>query len=174
VASRSSIRVASPPSRTSARSTWRAAATTGCRTTTRILDFTKLADAEGHLVKAGTDGAREDVVSGTRRTTLASRLKTVYGAGNVDKVDAFVGMVSERHVRGTEFGPLQLAIWKKQFEALRDGDRFFHGNDPALRVIRAKYGIDHRRTLGDLIAANTDVPRGDLAYNVFRTHPPVG
>ena len=36
--------------------------------------------------------------------------------GNVDKVDAFVGMVSEPHVPGTEFGPLQLAIWKSQFD----------------------------------------------------------
>lgn len=50
--------------------------------------------------------------------------------------------------------------------ALRDGDRFFYGNDSALRVIR--------RTLGEVVAANTDERRGDLAYNVFRTHPPVG
>ena len=41
-------------------------------------------------------------------------------------------MVAEPHVPGTEFGELQLAMWKKQFQALRDGDRFFYGNDPAL------------------------------------------
>ena len=46
-----------------------------------------------------------------RRTTLAARLKAVYGS--VDKVDAFTGMVAEAHVRGTEFGELQLAIWKQ-------------------------------------------------------------
>ena len=50
-----------------------------------------------------------DAVAGVRRTTLAARLKAIYG--NVDKLDAFVGMVSERHVAGTEFGELQLAIW---------------------------------------------------------------
>ena len=65
---------------------------------------------------------------GIRRTTLASRLKAIYGS--VDKLDAFVGMVSERHVRGTEFGELQLAIWKQQFTALRDGDRFFYRTIP--------------------------------------------
>ncbi len=41
-------------------------------------------------------------------------------------------MVAEPHVTGTEFGPLQLAIWKRQFTALRDGDRFFYANDPEL------------------------------------------
>jgi peroxidase len=38
-------------------------------------------------------------------------------------------MVSERHLRGTEFGELQLATWRRQFEALRDGDRFFYAVD---------------------------------------------
>ena len=42
---------------------------------------------------------------------------------------------------GTEFGELQLAIWKRQFEALRDGDRFFYPNDPALPAIQRRYGI---------------------------------
>lgn len=69
---------------------------------------------------------------------------------------------------------LQHAIWQRQFEALRDGNRFFHENAPALRVIRTRDGIDHRRTLGDVIAANTDVPRAALAHNVFRAHPSVG
>jgi hypothetical protein len=109
---------------------------------------------------------------GRRRTTLAARLKAVYG--DIAGLDAIVGMMAEPRLPGSEFGELQQAIWKRQFEALRDGDRFFHGNDPALSLIKARYGIDHRRTLGDVIAANTDVRRGDLAYNVFRTHPPVG
>ncbi|WP_170067895.1 peroxidase family protein [Lentzea guizhouensis] len=112
------------------------------------------------------------VSPGVRRTTTAARLKAIYG--DLSGVDAIVGMMAEPRLPGSEFGELQHAIWKKQFEALRDGDRFFHANDPALRIIKARYGIDHRRTLGDVIAANTDVPCGDLAYNVFRTHPPVG
>jgi hypothetical protein len=120
-----------------------------------ILDFTKLEDADGKLIRPGTDAAKDDVVSARRRTTLAARLKAIYGAGNVDDVDAFVGMLAEPHVPGTEFGRLQLAIWKKQFQALRDGDRFFYANDPLLRTIRRVFGVDYRQTLSRLIRMNT-------------------
>ena len=43
------------------------------------------------------------------------------------------GCWPSRTCRGAEFGELQLAMWKRQFERLRDGDRFFYVNDPALR-----------------------------------------
>jgi peroxidase len=119
----------------------------------RSLDFIQLRDADGKVIPLGSKNAQEDAVVGIRRTTLAARLKAIYG--NVDKLDAFVGMLSERHVPGTEFGRLQLAIWKKQFEALRDGDRFFYLDDPALATIRRLYGIDYRRTLAGLIHADT-------------------
>ncbi|MET1075551.1 MAG: peroxidase family protein [Umezawaea sp.] len=107
------------------------------------------------------------VAPGVRRTTVAARLKALYG--DVGALDAFVGMGAEPHVPGTEFGELQLAIWTKQFEAMRDGDRFFHANDPVLTVLRQRFGIDYRHDLGDLIALNTDVPRRQLARDVFRT-----
>jgi hypothetical protein len=75
-----------------------------------ILDFTSLRDGSGAPVPFKGEAAEEDATVGIQRTTLAARLKAIYGAGNVDKVDAFVGMLSERHVRGTEFGALQLAM----------------------------------------------------------------
>jgi Animal haem peroxidase len=129
----------------------------------RSLEFTALRDAEGKAVKPKTEEAQEDVVSATRQTTLASRLKGLYGAGNVNKIDAFVGMLSEPHVSGTEFGELQLAMWKRQFEALRDGDRFFYLNDPFLDRIRRLYGIDYRQTLANIIRLDTGVTvRGNL------------
>jgi hypothetical protein len=46
-------------------------------------------------------------------------------------------------------------MWQKQFTALRDGDRFFYGNDPVLREIRDTYGIDFRRNLSQVIGDNT-------------------
>ena len=98
-----------------------------------------------------------------RETTLAARLRAIYGT--VDKVDAFVGMVSEKHVSGTEFGPLQLAIWKKQFEALRDGDRFFYLNDPQLGPISQAYGITYRHTLAELIKLDSGTT---TQANVFK------
>src|SRR5262249_58033291 len=123
----------------------------------------ELRDAQGNVVPLGSDDAQEDAVSGVRRTTLAARLRAIYG--DVDKVDAFVGMVSEKHLPGTEFGPLQLAIWKKQFEALRGGDRFFYLNDPELGTIKQTYGIDYRHTLAELIKLDAGIT---VQPNVFK------
>ena len=53
-------------------------------------------------------------------------------------------------------------MWTRQFEALRDGDRFFYGNDQALEAIAEVYGIDYQVELADLIAANTEIDRDDL------------
>ena len=127
------------------------------------LDFTQLLDDQGNMVPLGSPEAQDDAVVGIRKTTLAARLKAVYGS--VDKLDAFVGMVSEKHVAGTEFGELQLAMWKQQFTALRDGDRFFYLNDPVLRGIEQLYGISYRHTLAELIGLNTGAT---TQANVFK------
>lgn len=119
------------------------------------LDFLKLFDAEGKSIKPGTPEADAEAVNGIRRTALAARLKAVYGSP--DKVDSFVGMVSEPHVQGTEFGELQLAMWEKQFTALRAGDRFFYLNDSDLESIADKYGITYQHTLAEVIERNTDL-----------------
>ena len=128
-----------------------------------ILDFVKLLDDQGNVIPLGSDNAQEDAVVGIRRSTLAARLKAIYG--DVNKVDAFVGMVSEKHVPGTEFGELQLAMWTKQFAALRDGDRFFYANDPVLAQIQHDYGVTYRVTLSQLIKLDTGVT---LQPNVFK------
>ena len=129
-----------------------------------ILDFVHLLDAEGDEIAAGSSAADTSVVTAVRRTTLAARLAVIYG--DVDSVDAFVGMVSEPHVDGSEMGELQLAMWTSQFTALRDGDRFFYGNDPVLEDIAAEYGIDFRRSLATVIEDNTDAD--EVPDAVFR------
>jgi hypothetical protein len=130
----------------------------------QILDFVELRDANGKVIPLDSPLAASDAVVGIRRTTLAARLRAIYG-GDVDKIDGFVGLLSERHVPGTEFGELQLAMWKKQFQDLRDGDRFFYESDPLLRVIREVLGIDFRHTLSEIVALNTGVT---LQANVFK------
>ena len=125
------------------------------------IDVLRVADIDGTPIAAGIDGATSEV----RRSTVAARLRGIYG--NVNNVDAFAGMIAERHVPGTEFGELQLAIWTRQFQALRDGDRFFFGNDQGLNYIRDTYGIDYRRTLAQIIADNTDTPAANIPANVF-------
>ncbi|MDQ1655176.1 MAG: peroxidase [Cryptosporangiaceae bacterium] len=131
-----------------------------------ILDFTHLFDAQGNEIPLGSPAAETDAVTGIRRSTLAARLAGVFGT--VANVDGFTGMMSERHLPGREFGELQLAIWKKQFEALRDGDRFFYQADRALTDIQNRFGITYRHTLSELIALNTGV---QTQANVFITAP---
>jgi hypothetical protein len=130
-----------------------------------ILDFVYLEDRDGNEIELGSPEAATDAVVAIRRTTAAARLAAVFG--DVDSVDAFTGMVSEPHVAGTEFGELQLAMWTAQFEALRDGDRFFYGNDPLLADIAETYGIDFQRTLSEVIADNTEADLSDLPANAF-------
>lgn len=129
-----------------------------------ILDFIELRNKDGEIIPLDSPEAESDAVVGIRRSALAARLRELYG--NTDKLDAFVGMVSEKHVKGTEFGQLQLAIWKKQFQALRDGDRFFYDNDPELEIIERLLGITYKHTLAEIIELNTGV---DVQPDVFKT-----
>jgi hypothetical protein len=130
------------------------------------LDFTSLTDINGNPVPLGSPDTAV-MTHGVRKSPLAARLKAVYGS--VDNVDAFIGMVAEAHMPGSELGELQQAMWAKQFAALRDGDRFFYGTDPGLSLIKNQFGIDFHHTLADVIAANTDIPKSDLNDNVFLT-----
>ncbi|HCT81015.1 MAG TPA: peroxidase [Micromonosporaceae bacterium] len=127
--------------------------------------FTQLFNFGGDPVELGSPDAEATPTRGVRRSTVAARMKAVYGS--VNNVDAFTGMVAEKHLTGADMGELQLAIWKREFERLRDGDRFFYGNDPGLSQLITQYGLDFRRGLGDIIAANTDIPRDEMNDNVF-------
>jgi hypothetical protein len=127
-----------------------------------ILDFVELRDRDGNVIPLDSPEAEEDAVVGVRRTTLAARLRAIYGS--VSNVDGFTGMLAEAHVPGTEFGELQRAIWRREFETIRDGDRFFYLNDPALELIRRGLGIDYRRTLAQIIRDHTGA---EVADNVF-------
>jgi hypothetical protein len=129
------------------------------------LEFLRLFDIDGNPIPLDSEEAESSAVRGDRRTTLAARLRAVYGS--VDNLDAFTGMVAERHLSGSDLGELQRAIWAREFQRLRDGDRFFYANDPTLSLIRQQFGIDFRRNLGDIIALNTDIPRSELEPNVF-------
>jgi hypothetical protein len=131
-----------------------------------ILEYTSLRNLGGELIQPGS---AERAVSGTRRSTLASRLKAIYGS--VDNLDAFVGMLSEAHLPGSELGEVQDALWRKQFEALRDGDRFFYLNDPVLAEIEAAYGISYRHSLSELLTMDAKAYPGTVAQDVFYAEP---
>jgi peroxidase len=133
--------------------------------TPSILNFTQLFDVDGAPVALNDPDANNIATRAVRNATLAARLKAVYGT--VDKIDAFVGVISEKHVANTEMGETQLAMWTREFTKLRDGDRFYFGNDQGLNFIRQTYGIDFRRTLAQVIVDNTDVEADEISPNVF-------
>jgi len=126
------------------------------------LDIVALFDINGNPTTVANDNA----VRVVKRCSVAARLKAIYGS--VSNVDAFTGMVAEKHLTGSELGELQTAIWKDQFGAMREGDRFFYANDPLQPFIRNNFGIDYRRTLAQVIASNTDIPAAQLQANVFK------
>ncbi len=130
--------------------------------TPSILDFVSLKDLSGNPVAIG---AKDGAVQGTRRSTLASRLKAVYG--NVSNVDAFVGAYSEPHAKGSEMGQTNQAIWSLEFRSARDADRFFYANDPVLPLIQSRFGITYKHTLEQIINMNSDAgvnPGADVFF----------
>ena len=64
-------------------------------------------------------------------------------------------MVSEPHVAGAELGRAAAGDLEEAVRGLRDGDRFFYLNDPALPLIQQMFGISSRRSLAQIIRANT-------------------
>ncbi|HVT29630.1 MAG TPA: peroxidase family protein, partial [Lacipirellulaceae bacterium] len=95
----------------------------------------------------------------TSDVQLQQQLKQLYG--NVNNVEAFVGLMAENHLRGSSLGQTEQAVLARQFEALRDGDRFFYENaDPASLVRQL-----NNTTLSQIIERNTTLT--NLQADVF-------
>lgn len=94
---------------------------------------------------------------------LQAQFKSLYGT--IDQVELFMGGLAERHAGGALVGETFQAIIKRQFIALRDGDRFFwrnQGFDPKTADIIG------RTRLSDLLRRNTD--SAPVPDNVFVGH----
>lgn len=91
---------------------------------------------------------------------IQSRLELAYG--DVDSIDAWVGMLAEDHVRGSTLGVTAGTIIAQQFTALRDGDRFYYENVFGGQELRE---IENT-SLADVIERNSNI---DFArdQNVF-------
>jgi hypothetical protein len=88
----------------------------------------------------------------THDETRAEKLRRTYGS--VDSVDAWVGLLCEDRVDGAAVGPTLRAILVDQFTRLRDGDRFWYENNPALSG-----HLEELRSLSlaDVIRRNTEI-----------------
>ena len=76
---------------------------------------------------------------------------------NVDKVDAWVGVLSEDHVEGASVGELLATMLKDQFDRLMNGDPFFYKGDNDLKdsVLIANVMDVESVTLQKIIGRNT-------------------
>jgi peroxidase len=94
-------------------------------------------------------------------SNIAIKLAELYVSP--DNADPWVMAISEDHVPGLPVGPLIQAALKKQFLAIRDGERFWFEVDPGLTSQWKTY--IKNTTLGDIIRNNITV-NNDLKTKV--------
>lgn len=96
----------------------------------------------------------------TSDPALRQRLASIYS--DPDQVDLWVGGLAEDPVEGAMVGPLWRTVIAEQFEALRDGDRFWYE-----RIFDGQELRDLESTrLSDVIRRNTDIGH-ELQDDVF-------
>lgn len=96
----------------------------------------------------------------------ARTLEQIYG-GDIDNIDPWVGMLAEYHMPEALFGELIMTIIERQFQLLRDGDRFYFENDPGLSHDEKEQ--IRNTSFRDVIMKNTDIKI--MQENVFIAMP---
>ncbi|MBU3686583.1 MAG: peroxidase [Mycobacterium sp.] len=98
----------------------------------------------------------------TSDATTAAALEAAYG--DINKVELWIGGLAENHLPGAMVGQTFDVIVARQFQALRDGDRFWYQNQgfdkATMREIEAT-------TLSSLILKNTDTENMQADAFVF-------
>ncbi len=84
--------------------------------------------------------------------------------GDINDIDPWVGMLAEESMPNALFGPTIMKIMEDQFFALREGDRFYYENDPALS--QEEKEMIANTTFRDIIMRNTGITV--MQMNVFR------
>ena len=123
-----------------------------------LIDYNSLRDTLGLTELNDFDDLTDD-------PNQAILLENLYG--DINNLDAWVGMLAEKHIPGSMFGELVSVVIKRQFQDLRDGDRFYYENDPALSDSR-KEEIKATR-LHDIIMRNCEIDV--MQDNVFSAMP---
>ncbi|MBT8261552.1 MAG: T9SS type A sorting domain-containing protein [Bacteroidia bacterium] len=107
-----------------------------------------------------------DFNSLTSDPVLSGNLATVY-EGDIGKLDPWIGFMSEDHLPNALVGEGLHEILKLQFQALRDGDRYYYENDPAFTTGE----IDELKStkLSEIILRNSSIET--LQEDVFIAVP---
>ncbi|WP_210490842.1 peroxidase family protein [Microvirga antarctica] len=106
--------------------------------------------------------------NGVDSATLAA-LKLVY-ANDITKLDSIIGGLLERHVSGSQLGVTFTDLTSKQFENLRDGDRFYYenrlsGETSLLNEIKST-------SLADIIGRTSGITY--VYHDAFASHQRIG
>lgn len=97
-----------------------------------------------------------------------SRLAAAYYS--VELIDPWIGCMAEDHLPGAMVGELAFTILKQQFEALRDGDRFWYENEDAVSFSALGRAEVEQASLSRIIRNNTDIS-DEIPDDVFRVSP---
>lgn len=95
--------------------------------------------------------------------TTQARLASVYA--NVDEIDVWVGALAEDPVNGGHVGELASYVIARQFESLRNGDRYWYTevlHQDEIAQVEAT-------TLADIIRRNTSID-SEISDDVFRVN----
>ncbi len=90
---------------------------------------------------------------------LRKALKNTYG--DIDKIDPWIGLMSEDHAPGASIGTTLIAIIEDQFLRLRDGDRLWYENSLSNEGVC----FIEQQTLAKVIKRNTQIT--NIQDNVF-------
>lgn len=110
---------------------------------------------------AGSSKTSVSSISGGSASYVADVMQSVY-SNNLNNIDLWVGLYAEPLLSGKSVGRTVDAIFRSQFQNLRDGDYYYFMNDPEMAADR--YRIQTTR-LGDIIGRNSNA--GNFQDNVF-------
>ncbi len=101
----------------------------------------------------------------TSDTRVQKELTELYGS--IDNIDPWVGMLAEDYMPGAIMGSTIMHIVERQFQVLRDGDRYYYEADK--RLSREELEEIRNTTMRDIIMRNTDIEI--MQKNVFKAMP---
>ena len=90
----------------------------------------------------------------TSDADLQNALSTAYN-GNINEIDAFVGLLAENHLPNASIGITLQTILKDQFTRLRECDRYFYKIDPMLSPNERQ--TIQQTTLSNILKRNTTI-----------------
>lgn len=108
----------------------------------------------------------------TKNRNIVRLLQEAYD--NAQDVELYVGLLCEDHAPGKPMGPTLIALWKREFERLRDGDYYFYQNIFKYSDELRNYGPLKKLVNGggpkmrDIILYNTNIKDSDLPNDIWK------